>query len=90
MTEHKPIYVISLHDHADGNAYATGFQETDGIIDAYEIALKSLLTNDHVCITLNKDLFDTPLKQSMTELAPHSLILSSGKFFPLDKIVNKL
>lgn len=84
------IYIICFNDHADGNAYATGFAEASCIYDAYNAALKSLLTHDHVCITTNKNLFSKPMTQPLTEIAPHSLILSAGHFFPLDKIVNKL
>lgn len=85
------FYIFILDDHADGNAYVKELLRADCEFDAISSAIKSLLVHDHVCITSNEILYQTPLSQiTAKDLLPYSLMLSAGKYFPLDKIVNKL
>lgn len=84
-------YIIGFEDNADGEAYAQGKIWTADILNlAIEKALHLLTFNDHVCIGLLSAISGKIEINTLTALAPSSLILSAGDDFPLNEIVNKL
>ena len=84
-------YIIAFEDHADGEAYAIGkIWTANNLTLSLEKALHLLTYSDHVCIGKLESISGKIEVNTLTALAPHSLILSAGDDFPLTENVNKL
>lgn len=84
-------YIIAFEDHADGEAYATGkIWTANNLTLSFEKALQLLTYSDHVCIGKLESISGKIEVNTLSALAPHSLILSAGDDFPLTENVNNL
>lgn len=84
-------YIIAFQDHADGEAYAIGeIWTANNLTLSIEKALQLLTYSDHVCIGKLESISGKVEVNTLTALAPHSLILSAGDDFPLAENVNNL
>ena len=84
-------YIIGFQDHEDGDAYAQGkIWTANNLTLSFEKALQLLTYSDHVCIGKLKSISGNIEVNTLTALAPHSLILSAGDDFELSENVNKL
>lgn len=84
-------YIIGFVDNADGEAYAQDkIWTANNLTLSIEKALHLLTFNDHVCIGLLSAVSGKIEINTLTALAPSSLILSAGDDFPITEIVNKL
>ena len=83
--------VIGFNDHPDGEAYAHGtIWSARSLTLSLEKALTLLTTHDHVCIAPLETIKGQITINTLTALAPYSLILEAGDKFPLTVNVNKL
>ena len=84
-------YIIAFEDHADGEAYAIGkIWTANNLTLSFEKALQLLTYSDHVCIGKLESISEKVEINTLTAIAPHSLILSAGDDFPLTENVNNL
>lgn len=84
-------YIIAFQDHADGEAYAIGkIWTANKLTLSLEKALQLLTYSDHVCIGRLESISGKLEVNTLSAIAPHSLILSAGDDFPLSENVNKL
>lgn len=83
--------IIGFNDHPDGEAYAHGtIWSARSLTLSIEKALTLLTTHDHVCISPLETIKGQITINTLTALAPYSLILEAGSKFPLSENVNKL
>ena len=83
--------IIGFNDHPDGEAYAHGTIWTArNLTLSIEKALQLLTVHDHVCIAPLETIKNQITINTLTALAPYSLILNAGDKFPLTVNVNKL
>lgn len=91
MVNKDKYCIIGFNDHADGEAYAHGtIWSARSLTLSLEKALSLLITNDHVCIAPLEIIKGQIEINTLTALAPYSLILEAGHNFPLTVNVNKL
>lgn len=94
MTENK-YYIIGFQDHADGDAYAygniwTAKNLTLALEKAIDLLADMSFPSDHVCIGKLESISGKVEINTLSAIAPHSLIVSAGDEFDLSEIVNKL
>ena len=91
MVNKDKYCIIDFNDHADGEAYAHGtIWLARNLTLSLEKALTLLTTHDHVCIAPLETIKGQIEINTLTALAPYSLILEAGDKFPLTLNVNKL
>lgn len=91
MNNKNKYCIIGFNDHPDGEAYAHGTIWTArNLTLSLEKALDLLTTHDHVCIAPLDSIKNQITINTLSALAPHSLILSAGHNFKLSENVNKL
>lgn len=83
-------YIIGFQDHADGEAYAYGKIYTANCLTlALEEAINLLadmsFPSDHVCIGKLESISGKATINKLSEIAPHSLILSAGDDFEVSE-----
>ena len=84
-------YIIAFQDHVDGEAYAIDkIWTANNLTLSLEKALHLLTYSDHVCIGKLESISGKVEINTLSAIAPHSLILSAGDDFPLSENVNKL
>ena len=83
--------IIGFNDHPDGEAYAHGtIWSARSLTLSFEKTLTLLESNDHVCIAPLETIKGQIEINTLTALAPYSLILEAGHYFPLSVNVNNL
>ena len=91
MINKDKYYIIGFNDHPDGEAYAHGtIWSARSLTLSIEKALTLITTHDHVCIAPLATIKEQIAINTLTALAPYSLILEAGDKFPLTVNVNKL